>query len=516
MTEDPPVRPEREGIVDGEPWQSPMYTPAEPLAIPADAPGLAVTYTGSAAAGRLVLFGSDREVIHAARLPAPRLGATMQVEIALDVGSEVGAFQLHNDCRCGSISLVSLDQRDLGPELRIDGDQLTLREGTQIVSENSTTAVRLPPDSGPLRILLKAQGIDYDTASVLEAGFERPSIDLLVEGPSGAVEFRVFPRNGTTDVRLYPEVLGFEPHGFRVDGRGHEVTLLEARRFDLPSDPRTSIPADPHTMLTFPQSAWRRDALEIFEWTAYPGTYFVDFADYATQSKYLKRLAFFTEKRGFRGTIPSHSAVEPLHGWNAHNYSAEGLYQFYRAAEENGVPLSDAELDLRETAVSLGLLTLEAGELRPGTGGLLSISRESAPVLRELLLTHESFHGVFYARESFREFVADYFRSMPTAGQAFWRSFLGFMSYDPADEYLMINEFQAYVLQQRPRATEWYMTERIGGRLEAAGSPAWRNMRIVLSQHPRFFRDAAEALNAHVLAHEGLLGGDVYTMLPAE
>ena len=63
-----------------------------------------------------------------------------------------------------------------------------------------------------------------------------------------------------------------------------------------------------------------------------------------------------------------------------------------------GLALNEEERLLREILLTNGVLRRGGNqELTAGRGGILSVSQESHPVLRELLLSHEAYHGVFYA-----------------------------------------------------------------------------------------------------------------------
>jgi hypothetical protein len=518
VTEDPAVPPEDEGIVSGEPWKTPRYSLDQPLSASAEAPDLAVTYEGSVAEPGLRLFGADGTVLRDLPLPKPEVAGegTVTAYVPLDVGWSITSFEVYSKCRCGTLTLRSLRLTSAGSIFRRDREGATIRAGTEITTAESITSVRLPKtaDTGGIRIVLHATGLTAGAppADVLAPGFERPAVELFLEGPGHSVEYLVHPRNGETTIPLYWGTVGFIPTAFHVDSRGLPVLISEVDTERIPEDPRTPIAAELGTVLGYPVASWRRPDWEIFEWTLYPNTFVIDFADYHTQSAYFKRLAFFTEKRGFQGQLLDQGTLDRLHGWNAHNYSAEALRRFFTAADNAAYEMRPEERELRELAIDLGLLHESENGLRAGEGGLLSISRESSPVLREVLLSHEAFHGVFYARRDYREFAERRWFAMTEEGRAFWTSFLSFMTYEPSDEYLMINEFQAYILQQRPRTTDWYFTERMGERLQSAGSRAWPLLESLLQTDPDHFRDTAEAFNHYVLQTEGLLGGEVVTL----
>ncbi len=86
--------------------------------------------------------------------------------------------------------------------------------------------------------------------------------------------------------------------------------------------PDAPIPADPGTILTWDRSQWRRPDFELFSWDRYPGVLIFDTASYNVQDDLFNRLAFFVEKAGHVGTIPSPASLAGLHGYNAHDYQA--------------------------------------------------------------------------------------------------------------------------------------------------------------------------------------------------
>jgi hypothetical protein len=64
--------------------------------------------------------------------------------------------------------------------------------------------------------------------------------------------------------------------------------------------------SDPGLILEYPQSQWRDSRYELFSWADFPSILILDSADYAIQSAFFKRLAFFVEKTATRAhSIPT-------------------------------------------------------------------------------------------------------------------------------------------------------------------------------------------------------------------
>jgi hypothetical protein len=181
------------------------------------------------------------------------------------------------------------------------------------------------------------------------------------------------------------------------------------------------------------------------------------------------RLAFFLEKRRFRGRFLDNNAIEKMHGWNAHDYGPEGLASFFNAAEQLGFILNPEELALRNIALENGILKMVRDRYAPGEGGIISISQSSFAIERRLLLTHESFHGIFFASPEYREFCFHLWDSINPGTRSFFRRFLEELGYDADYRYLAVNEFQAYLMQQPVRyAPEFF--ERVIRRFEGEGA----------------------------------------------
>ena len=186
----------------------------------------------------------------------------------------------------------------------------------------------------------------------------------------------------------------------------------------------------------------------LYRWDRFPSILVFDTVDYNYQDKMFSRLAFFLEKRGFRGRLLYDSQLEKMHSWNAHDYSAYGISSFFNAAQLAAFPLNPEELTLRNIALEEGVLTTFHDHFAPGSGGVLSISRSSFQIERQLLLIHESFHGIFFDSPEYRAFCFQLWDSLDPRARVFFTRFLDELGYDAEYRYLAVNEFQAYLMQQ--------------------------------------------------------------------
>jgi hypothetical protein len=275
------------------------------------------------------------------------------------------------------------------------------------------------------------------------------------------------------------------------------------------------IPLDPALILDYSPASWRRGDYEVFRWEDFPSLLIFDTADYAVQDRLLKRLAFFVEKAGYRGRLAADQEIAAQHGWNAHDYRAEDLARFFEAARLESFPLLSEERELEAILFGTGIILREGDRIVPGEGGIISVSQESERYLRSLFMAHEGFHGIFFIDEDFREFSRRRWEGLSPGARRFIVSYFDYQHYDIEDEYLMINEFMAHVLQQPVSRAGRYFGETLASRLDA--SP-WRRAVLPEKDEPtgtwpdlaEAFLAEARAFDAYVSGRWGLGAGRVY------
>ncbi len=221
--------------------------------------------------------------------------------------------------------------------------------------------------------------------------------------------------------------------------------------------------------MTTPIRAWHSPALEVFRWDRFPDIIVIDAIDFHVQDRMFTRLAYFVEKKGFRGKLMTNAELAGRHGWNAHDYGPDGLAAFYNAASAQGFPLNPEEKALETLAVREGILISAGDEVSPGTGGVLGISRASSEIERRYLLTHESFHGIFFSSAAYRDYCFQLWDSLPADERQFYIDFLDSLGYDGGDRFLAVNEFQAYLMQQPLKYASAYF-QRFLARFAAPGT----------------------------------------------
>ena len=156
----------------------------------------------------------------------------------------------------------------------------------------------------------------------------------------------------------------------------------------------------------WPEKNWRRSDYEIFEWELFPGVLFFDFSDYKIQNQFFTRIAYFVEKAGYKGTLVSDDFVKNKHGYNAHDYKADDLANFFSLVEQENFQINSYEEILKEILIANKIIQKDKNGFKAGKGAVVSFSRESPEYLRHTFMAHESWHGIYFTDEDFRNIVA--------------------------------------------------------------------------------------------------------------
>ena len=308
--------------------------------------------------------------------------------------------------------------------------------------------------------------------------------------------------------------------------------------------PRSSgtcpLAADPGTMMHYPPSCWRTQpwlgagSYEVFSHNLYPSLLYVICDTYETQSLFLRRLAFFTEKAGFVGRLASDEEIADLRDWFAHDYRAGDLAAFYDLARRELFPLNDNELILRNLLLEHGIIRYEGGVYVEGEGALLGFTAESADRLF-VYFVHETVHGLEFTIPELQTIFMDFFDSLSWIEKTFLRDAFLFRDYNVIeDKQLFATEMAAYLLQQRPEETDKYFKEYIlywylayhwkpevdspeADSLEEtdkAPAPYSDNVTVFLAANPEIFGRRCAALQKDFYALTGLVAENFYDLLP--
>ena len=270
------------------------------------------------------------------------------------------------------------------------------------------------------------------------------------------------------------------------------------------------IRTDPGLILNYKTSQWRTADYELYEWDRFPQILFFDTRNYEVQDRLFRRLAYFVEKQGYKGRLLTNEELGDMHGYNAHDYSAASMANFFNKATELNFKLNEEELLLKRILIHNGLLEDDGFYVKANEGGLVSISRETPDWSRVNLLAHEGWHTIFFRDAEFRNFVSavyytfdpdsrdfliDYFKSQPGLG------------YDVNDEYLMHNEFMAYIMQQRLSEVANYFVHLANRGTVINFTP--QLAAYIRKTEGQGFEDAANALNDFVFDKYGIVCGNI-------
>lgn len=286
---------------------------------------------------------------------------------------------------------------------------------------------------------------------------------------------------------------------------------LNDSKIDAEDRKYKAIKTDPGLILDYVQKNWRDERYEVYEWDRNPGILFFDIADYDIQNDFFRRLAYFVEKTGYRGKLWSNEVLKDKHGYNAHDYSSDSLADFFNKAVEENFKLNEEEEILKRILLVNGLLIPDGGDkVKSGGGGLVSISRQSDAFTRSKLMAHEAWHTLFFRDEDFRNFVAAVYYTFDPDSRQFLLDFFASqtgLGYDLSDEYLVHNEFMAYIMQQKLSDVSEYFVGRTNLYSVRVYTPELSE--YIRNTNAKGFEDAAIVLNDYTYDTYGIKGGNV-------
>ena len=280
---------------------------------------------------------SGADTVALSRTVALGGGGTIHHQIVLDTSFELWGLQLHAPAAAadGHLELT-------GVAVAAPAGALLVRDAELIAGSGFTprggarfdgTALR-PVDLELAAWLFPASAASAAAAAqdgarrpawpwLLALGLDNPGaagaeLRIHLEGDGMRRSFVVIRQAGRQLVYLHGGEIGFQPrrvlleHAVAAAAAGVPATgLFSAAVLALPlggaGEPPAAVPADLGTILRLDRTHWRRNDFELYEWSVPGGAeapvLVFDTADYATQARLFRRLAFFVEKRGFRGQL---------------------------------------------------------------------------------------------------------------------------------------------------------------------------------------------------------------------
>jgi hypothetical protein len=479
---------------------SPEYRLASTVEVVSSGESFALTYTSDLPACTLSVFSDHAKVLATASLPRTS-GNPLRFLVPLQAGSRIWGYQISASpsTAAGTFTLAGAGVLAFVHGFSVDPGLLTVDGSVEVLSTSTSETTARLTDA---------------TRREMERGIWLLRLTLADGAAGGRVELSN-PDGGHAVFDVNPA----STPGWLDFGRGSVAFLPQSVRFagalrglqvlQLPAE--APIPADPGQILAWDRSSWRKPDYELYSWSRYPRVLIMDTASYEVQDAFFKRLAFFVEKAGHAGKLESRSALAGLHGYNAHDYRAEDLARFFMEARKEAGGLSTEENALAGILAENGVLKQTADGYAPGDGCVLSISRSSSPILRALLLTHESFHGLFFTMPSFRDATEKEWAALSPDEQALWVDYLAARDYDTTDHYLVVNEFQSYLLQQN-RSGIWGFQNSTMDRLKAAGGRDAGLARRVTTAHSASFLKSFDALDGALQSAGGPPGGEAISI----
>jgi hypothetical protein len=474
---------------------SPEYHLASPVVVASTGESFALTYVSDFGPCTLTIFSDRNKVLKSFPLPSTG-GSPLRFLFPLEKESRIWGWQISAPAGQTRETLTQQGAAVLAyvHGFVIDAGLLSVDGSVEVLSASTGAASARLPEVTRTEMGSGIWLLRFTLGDGAAGG------RVLFTEPGGRSEaFEVNPASTPGWLDFARGSMPFVPREIQFTG-----TLRSLQVLRVPAE--APIPADPGEILDWDQSSWRKPDFELFSWSRFPRVLIMDMASYEIQDAFFKRLAFFVEKAGHAGRLESLSALAGLHGYNAHDYRAEDLARFFTAAGKDSAGLSVEEGALERLLEDNGVVKKTADGFGPGDGCILSISRGSPPILRSLLLTHESFHGLFFTIPAFRDATEAAWTALTADEQAVWTDYLGTHGYDTTDHYLVVNEFQSYLLQQERANVRGFQNLTLQ-RMRAGTAREAGLARRLAASRPASFLDSFDALDSALQSAGGPPGG---------
>ncbi len=337
----------------------------------------------------------------------------------------------------------------------------------------------------------------------------------LTDG-TGSRIFNFFAGPNPEKIFLYKSLTELTPSKIIIRDSGKGFDLTSARKTVISSG-QAPLPADiGHIIFSDFRPADGRDWI-VYSWNIIPEVLIFDTSDYNVQARLFKRLAFFVEKPGYTGRLVPNTELEGKHGWNAHDYKPEDLADFFNKAENTGFRLNNEELELRDILLDHGILRKTGeGDFSPGTGAVLSVSRETEKSWRYRFLTHECLHGIFFTDSQYKAEIYKVFGELTDEETEFWKHLLDYRRYDINNTYLLINEFMAYSLQQPKEEVNEYFKGFLFRKMTEARPYESKFVEEFDKNFPDSFINGVSKLEEILYNRTGRIAGHLANLFPVE
>lgn len=527
-----------------------LFTLTDPLRVgPSDV--FALTYRGQGGPFQLHLLERDvasdakREVsvmlpsIEALPGSAGSPGSRVTYLVPFKAERRIEGFRVSAEGFDSQFRIVGAGVREDYPGVEFQTEGVLIRDGVSTIGAVSADGSNrrltvgfgalvdgLGADQAKIEILYRWTGQEASSAvpsATGPSGEESGRVVITASNRNDVVRYRVRTRPGEHRLYLYTASCGFTPRQLRFEysDPSFEIRAIQVRRFAAaPAEAAAGrggggeapIPADFGTIISYRAQWWRQKGYEIFSWSLIPSVLVIDFRSLEVQSRFMTRLAFFVEKLGYVGRLWSNEALAGRHGWNAHDYRPEDLARFYTVALQEGFTLNPEEIALRTILLSSGLIVEQREAYRPGKGAVITVAHTGSYSLKHILLTHEGYHGIFFTHPEYQNRVFEIWDEADPHQKEIFRRFLRSKGYDVGNPYLVVNEFQAYLMQQPLAEVDPYFRWRLRPAVLHDGGETSSELSAYFRDHPHLFAGSARSIQDALRSTAGLDAGGLVSL----
>ncbi|WP_025375534.1 hypothetical protein [Borrelia parkeri] len=225
------------------------------------------------------------------------------------------------------------------------------------------------------------------------------------------------------------------------------------------------INSDLKFIFNYKKENYRRDSFELFKLIAEPDIYVLKFKNLNDQSLMLKRIAFFIEKKGFRGMLLSNNELKNKVGWKGHNYRLKDIITFFNVAQKSNIKLNKKEIILKNLIIINKLAHIENNTIKikdKSRNIAFATYAEDETMSKTAQMTifmHEILHMYFFTDNNFNKAIFNFWnKNVSSKDKKAWIKFLDNKGYDVKSQYLIINEFFTYTTQISKKDIAKYLT----------------------------------------------------------
>lgn len=386
---------------------------------------------------------------------------------------------------------------------------------------------------------LKVSTVDFKQApaavhvTFMQNAFPGDVNTLAIRAGSGNSDARCSINYGkTTDKNKLPPDSYFLEYITSKTGRPLDLSIFNIKNSNslsicvLPSAGfDTLVPASLSSLLAAGPDVWQSNKAGLFYWIQNPQVRIFKTDSYQTQREFFIRPGFYYCVDEAKGRVFDIDWYKNKHSYNAHDYKASDLADFYMQAVEEDRSLTAMEQRLYDILNEAGILQRQyEGVISAGTQtAVLSFSAESPPTLAKRLLAHELFHGIFYASKEYREGCFELYNSRSSEEKFYWKTFLGakgfldgrrgYYGYAVDDPYVLVNEMQAHLMQLSSDIITTYFIDIYARRLISSFPEHKKRLLHVFDHNGKDFIRLREKIEVLLETSTGIPVQSIYTQL---